>query len=77
MPISAPFHGAIQVEDFQMVPLVKALSMPRVSLFLCDDVGLGKTIEAGLIISELILRRRVRRIMIISPASLCTRGSRR
>lgn len=46
--------------------------MPRVSLLLADDVGLGKTIEAGLILSELILRRRVRRAMILCPASLRT-----
>ncbi len=44
--------------------------MPRVSLLLADDVGLGKTIEAGLIMAELILRRRVRRILILCPASL-------
>jgi hypothetical protein len=69
-PITAPLHGAIQVEDFQLVPLLKALQMPRISLLLADDVGLGKTIEAGLIMSELINRRRIRRIMILSPASL-------
>ena len=72
LPVAAPFHGAIQVEDFQLVPLIKAQLMPRVSLFLCDDVGLGKTIEAGLILSEQLLRRRVRRVLIICPASLCT-----
>lgn len=72
LPIASPFHGAIQVEDFQLVPLIKALRMPRVSLLLADDVGLGKTIEAGLILSELLLRRRVRRVLIICPASLRT-----
>lgn len=72
LPLVAPFHGAIQVEDFQLVPLLKALRMPRVSLLLADDVGLGKTIEAGLILAELLLRRRVRRVLIISPASLRT-----
>ena len=70
MPISSPFHGAVQVEDYQLVPLLKALRMPRVSLLLADDVGLGKTIEAGLILSELLLRRRVRRVLIMTPASL-------
>jgi hypothetical protein len=70
MPLSAPLHGAIQVEDYQLVPLLKALRMPRVSLLLADDVGLGKTIEAGLILSELLLRRRVRRVLIACPASL-------
>lgn len=69
-PIAAPFHGAIQVDDFQLVPLLKALRMPRVSLLIADDVGLGKTIEAGLILQELILRRRVRRVLIVCPASL-------
>ena len=69
-PLAAPFHGAIQPDDYQLVPLVKALGMPRISLLISDDVGLGKTIEAGLILAELILRRRVRRVLILCPASL-------
>ena len=72
MPVSAPFHGSIQWEDYQLVPLLKALRMPRVSLLLADDVGLGKTVEAGLIVAELVLRRRVRRILILCPPSLRT-----
>ena len=70
MPISSPFHGAVQIEDFQLVPLLKALQMPRVNLLIADDVGLGKTIEAGLILSELLLRRRIQRVLILTPASL-------
>lgn len=70
--IAAPLFGAVQAEDFQLVPLLKALQMPRISLLLADDVGLGKTIEAGLILTELLLRRRIRRVLIISPASLRT-----
>ncbi len=70
LPISSPFHGAVQVEDYQLVPLLKALRMPRVNLLIADDVGLGKTIEAGLILSELLLRRRVQRVLILTPASL-------
>jgi len=69
-PISSPFHGAVQAEDFQLVPLLKAMRMPRVNLLIADDVGLGKTIEAGLIISELLLRRRIQRVLILTPASL-------
>jgi len=70
LPISSPFHGAVQVEDFQLVPLLKALRMPRVNLLIADDVGLGKTIEAGLILSELLLRCRIQRVLILTPASL-------
>ena len=70
LPISSPFHGAVQVEDYQLVPLLKALRMPRVSLLIADDVGLGKTVEAGLILTELLLRRRIRRVLIATPASL-------
>jgi len=69
-PISSPFHGAVEIEDFQLVPLLKALQMPRVNLLIADDVGLGKTIEAGLILSELLLRRRIQRVLILTPASL-------
>jgi len=70
LPVASPFHGAIQTDDFQIVPLLKALKMPRISLLLADDVGLGKTVEAGLILQELILRRRIRRVLVICPASL-------
>jgi superfamily II DNA or RNA helicase len=70
LPFASPFHGAVQVDDFQLVPLLKALRMPRVSLLLADDVGLGKTVEAGLILTELLLRRRVQRVLILTPASL-------
>ena len=70
LPVCSPLMGAVRVEDFQLVPLYKALAMPRVALLLADDVGLGKTIEAGLIVSELLNRRRIGRILILTPASL-------
>lgn len=68
--VTAPLFGAIQAEDFQLVPLVRALQMPRVSLLLADDVGLGKSIEAGLVLSELIRRRRIRKVLVLCPAAL-------
>ena len=40
--IRAPFYGAIQQQTFQLEPVIKALSMPRISLLIADDVGLGK-----------------------------------
>jgi len=70
LPISAPFHGAVQVENYQLIPLLKALRMPRVNLLIADDVGLGKTVEAGLILSELLIRRRINRVLVLVPASL-------
>jgi SNF2 family DNA or RNA helicase len=44
--------------------------MPRVSLLLADGVGLGKTIQAGLVLEELLLRRRIRRVLVLCPAML-------
>lgn len=69
---TAPVYGAVSVDDFQLVPLARAMRMPRVSLLLADDVGLGKTVEAGLILAELIRKRRIRRVLIITPAALRT-----
>lgn len=70
MPPAAPFHGAVEIEDYQLVPLHKALEMPRVNMMIADDVGLGKTVEAGLILTELLIRRRINRVLILTPASL-------
>ena len=44
---TAPVYGAVSADDFQLVPLARAMRMPSVSLLLADDVGLGKTVEAG------------------------------
>jgi len=71
-PIAAPLFGAVEVDDFQLVPLSRALAMPRVSLLLADDVGLGKTVEAGLVLNELLLQRRIRRVLVLTPAALRT-----
>lgn len=68
----APFRAGIRIDAYQLEPLRKALLLPRVNLFIADDVGLGKTIEAGLIASELLLRRRVREIVVACPPSMLT-----
>ena len=69
-PVSSPLHSGIRVEDYQLEPLLRALQMPRVNLLIADDVGLGKTVEAGLILKELLLRRRIRRVLVLAPAAL-------
>jgi hypothetical protein len=66
----SPFRAGIKLDAYQLEPLRKALLLPRVNLFIADDVGLGKTIEAGLIARELLLRRRVREITVICPPSM-------
>ena len=67
---SSPFHAAIEIEDYQLEPLYRSLEMPRVNLLLADDVGLGKTIETGLVLEELLARKRIKRILVLCPASL-------
>ncbi|MCH7685254.1 MAG: DEAD/DEAH box helicase, partial [Planctomycetes bacterium] len=66
----SPFRAGIRLDAYQLEPLRKALRLPRVNLFIADDVGLGKTIEAGLIARELLLRKKVREIIVSCPPSM-------
>ncbi len=68
--LQAPFRSGVSIEDFQLDPLVRAIDMARVNLLIADDVGLGKTIEAGLVVQEMLLRHRARTVLIVCPASL-------
>jgi superfamily II DNA or RNA helicase len=68
--LQSPFRSGIEVDEYQLDPVVRALSMPRVNLLIADDVGLGKTVEAGLVVQEMILRHRVRSVLIVCPSSL-------
>ena len=62
--------AAIDDLSFQHVPVQRALSQPRARLLIGDDVGLGKTLEAGLVASELALRSRARRILVVSTRAM-------
>jgi superfamily II DNA or RNA helicase len=66
----APFRAGIKLMAHQLTPLMKALELPRANLFIADDVGLGKTIEAGLVLQELILRQQAAFVLIVCPASV-------
>src|SRR5437660_4398916 len=66
----SPFRAGIKIDAYQLEPLRKALRLPRVNLFIADDVGLGKTIEAGLIARELLIRKKVREIVVSCPPSM-------
>lgn len=68
--LQAPFRSGITIEDYQLDPLVRAIDMARVNLLIADDVGLGKTIEAGLVIQELLVRHRAKTVFVVCPASL-------
>ena len=57
-PILSIQKSRVIPEEYQLVPLIMSMDMPRVRMLIADDVGLGKTIEAGLIIKELLLRNR-------------------
>lgn len=60
--------GRLRLEPYQLVPVLRAIRMSRVRLLLADGVGLGKTIQAGLVITELVARRLAHRVLIVSPA---------
>ena len=66
----APLEGSLIPLPHQLHTLKKAMSSDRLRLMLADEVGLGKTIEAGLIIKELKLRGHIKRILIVAPAGL-------
>lgn len=66
----APFRSGAAVEAYQLEPLRRALASPRANLLLADDVGLGKTVEAGLVVQELLLRHRARTVVVVCPPSL-------
>ncbi|HYZ24489.1 MAG TPA: helicase-related protein, partial [Rhodopila sp.] len=59
--------GRLTLESWQKVPLLRALDMTRPRLLLADGVGLGKTVQAGLIAAELVTRRRAHRILVVTP----------
>jgi len=68
--LHSPFRSGIEIQDYQLDPLVRAVQMPRVNLLIADDVGLGKTIETGLVCQELMLRHRSRKILIVCPSAM-------
>jgi hypothetical protein len=69
-PLLSLQRSRVIPKDYQLAPVVVALEMPRVRTLIADDVGLGKTIEAGLIVTELLARQMAARLLVIVPANL-------
>ena len=71
---AGPFRSfariAVEPRPYQLVPLLMALKLDPVRLLIADDVGIGKTIEAGLIARELIDRGEVERLAVLCPPQL-------
>ena len=68
--LAAIHGGRVQLEPYQLVPISKILNGSHRNLLIADDVGLGKTIEAGLCIVELIARGVGQRVLLVVPPGL-------
>lgn len=71
---AGPFRSfgriAVEPRHYQLVPLLVALRQDPVRIMVADDVGIGKTVEAGLIARELLDRGEARRLVILTPPHL-------
>lgn len=66
----APIQSSVVPLPHQLYALNRAMSQHRIRYLLADEVGLGKTIEAGLILRELKLRGMVNRVLVVAPKGL-------
>lgn len=70
-PFRSVGHLSFRPRPYQFVPLLMALRLNPVRMLLADDVGIGKTIEAGLVIREFLDRSEIKRFAVLCPSYLC------
>jgi superfamily II DNA or RNA helicase len=75
-PFRSLGHISVIPRPYQFVPLIMALRLSPVRLLIADDVGVGKTIEAAMIVRELLDRGLAQRLAVLSPAHLCDQWER-
>ena len=76
VPNDAHIHlghrGVMNLVPYQLDPALQALRQPRARILIADAVGLGKTLEAGVLTTELIQRGRGKRILVVTQKSMLT-----
>ena len=70
--IHVAHRAAMDVVPYQLEPAIQALKQPRQRILIADAVGLGKTLEAGILVTELIQRGRGQRILVLTLKSMMT-----
>jgi superfamily II DNA or RNA helicase len=70
--VIAPARASLRPLPHQIAALKKIMSTSPIRYLLADEVGLGKTIEAGLVIEEMKLRYRIKRILVVVPKGLAS-----
>lgn len=65
-------HAAMDLVPYQLDPTIQALKQPRQRILIADAVGLGKTLEAGILVTELMQRGRGKRILVLTLKSMMT-----